>query len=106
MKKENIIVPKGKCPLEVLANLGKKSSDAWIFLHWNVLDQLRSSLDRIEEYCNSFYFEWNKTPQASMRIAKTPEGHWHKVYTIQSNSIAFGQASFDPEEIIFLKMEE
>ena len=35
MKKEEIIVPKDKCPLDVLSEMGERTKNAWIFLHYN-----------------------------------------------------------------------
>ena len=109
MKREITIVPKDKCPLDVLAELGERTSKAWIFLHANAVEKLRSTVDGFEEYYNSFTLRWDasdKSPKTSINISDTSGFEWYEVFNIDAENIAFKNSSVDPEEIFFLKMEK
>ena len=43
MKKEVILVPKDKCPLDVLAEMGEITEKAWIFLDASAYNKLLES---------------------------------------------------------------
>ena len=43
MKKEVILVPKDKCPLDVIAEMGERIRNSWIFLHENAYYNLLTS---------------------------------------------------------------
>lgn len=109
MRKEEIIVPKDKCPLDVLSELGNRTAKAWIFLHRNVVHKLRTTCDGEEEFCNSFALNWNACknhPDKKMNILDHYTITWYPVYQIQAENIAFHIQVHDPDEIFFLKMEE
>lgn len=105
MKKEVILVPKDKYPLDVLAEMGERTKDSWIFLHDNVVSELHKTADYIEEgeYQELVWSAPDKYPATILDIEIV--GTWHKVYRILADDIAFIYEPKDPEDIFFLKME-
>lgn len=106
MKKEVILVPKDKCPLELLAEMGERIKNSWIFLHDSAVSKLKTTTDYIEE--NSYWeLVWSATekyPATTLDIEIA--GTWHRVYRIIAEDIAFEHEPQDPEDIYFLKMAE
>lgn len=43
MKKEVMLVPKDKCLLDMIAEMGERTKNAWFFLHTNVVEELQHS---------------------------------------------------------------
>ena len=111
MKKEVILVPKDKCPLDVLAEMGERIKNSWIFLHENAYEKLKSTCDTQEKFnLNSYHsLSWNATdnyPETVMFCeVPSPKG-WAKITSIKAEDIAFGLSTHNPEDIFFLKMEE
>lgn len=111
MKKEVIIVPKDKCPLNVLAEMGERTKNAWIFLHQSALEKLLSTADEKSVSGKLAYHElhWNATeefPATSVLIEYNTQSDWSEVVGITATDIAFSLHSNDPEDIYFLKMDE
>lgn len=111
MKKEVIPVPKDKCPLDVLAEMGERTKNAWIFLHQNALEKLLSTADEKSVTGKLAYHElrWNATeefPATSVCIEHNTQTDWLKVVGITATDIAFSLYPNDPEDIYFLKMGE
>ena len=109
MKREITIVPKDKCPLDVLTELGQRTANAWIFIHQNAINKLRSTCNNVNEFYASFSLGWDaceKYPATIINISDIHTGFWHEVFKISAENIAFKQKSTEPEEIFFLKMEE
>lgn len=115
MKKEVIIVPKDKCPLDVLAEMGEQIRTSWIFIHENAFHHLRrsegahsSAIDRKNaNRIAVIYWEATKEhpkTEVSCEIP-VPKG-WGKITHIDAEDICFGMSFDDPENIYFLKMEE
>lgn len=109
MKKEVIPVPKDKCPLDVLAEMGERTKNAWIFLHQNATEKLKKTADECKYSSSPVYtLLWNATdefPETRVRI-DIMYGEWSSVDRISANDIAFKQKSANPEDIFFLKMDE
>lgn len=109
MKKEVILVPKDKCTLDVLVDMGERTRNAWIFLHKNAIELLCDTADDVllkEEGVLDVF--WNKTdtyPETNI-IIQAYKPFWSKVYEIKANDIAFTISPDDPEDIFFLKREE
>lgn len=103
MKKEVILVPKDKCPLDVLAEMGEQTKDAWIYLHKTAFDRLRSEdcSTKDEMTFSELCFE-----ETEILINDTGGGIWFTVCSISANDISFKDRAKDPENIFFLKMEE
>jgi len=106
MKKEVILVPKDKCPLDVLSEMGERIRNSWIFLHDDAVRKLETTTDYIEEkgYQELVWSATEKYSQTTLDIEIV--GTWHKVYRIIAEGIAFEYEPQDPEEIYFLKMDE
>lgn len=113
MKKEVIIVPKDKCPLDVLAEMENRTANAWIFLHSNAVEKLQRS-DGVS--CK----EGNKVGTIVLTREATedyPETRvvidvcamateWKSIILISASDISFNLMPVDPEELYFLKMDE
>lgn len=109
MKKEVIIVPKDKCPLDVLAEMGKQTKNSWIYLHKTAIDKL---MNKEHSATPNFIFyeltlkETENHPKTTIRIDGFNVGVWFRIIGISANDITFKEQSIDPEDIFFLKMEE
>ena len=111
MKKEVKLVPKDKCPLDVLAELGEQTKSAWIFLHRNAVEKLISIADdhRPQMSCDFQELFWNATdafPETTIWIELHPDKVWLEVYRIDADDIAFNLPADDPDNILFVKMDE
>lgn len=108
MKKEVILVPKDKCPLDVLAEMGEQTRNAWIFLHQSVIRNLKITADtctgKIAGYQEMIWNENEKHPKTILDF-EAEKGLWLKVHRIYASDIAYGLKPQDPENIIFLEME-
>lgn len=108
MLKKVIIVPANKCPLDVLAEMGSRVLNSWIFLHKNALEKLWITADVIDKFPLIIQMQWAKTPKypATLFSVINLNEEWFKVSKINATDIAFKTAPSDPEHIFFLKMEE
>lgn len=115
MKKEVILVPKDKCPLDVLAEMGERIRNSWIFLHENAYEHLlkskgvRHSTGNIMNANQETWIKWDATEEYPETVifceVPSPKG-WGKISSIKADDIAFVLPPHDPEDIFFLKMEE
>lgn len=109
MKKEVILVPKDKCPLDVLAEMGEKIQNSWIFLHKNAAEILYDTADDIllreEGFRDVSWKETEQYPETNIKVQSSVLV-WLKVYEINASDIAFTISPDDPEDLFFLKMEE
>ena len=108
MKKEVILIPKDKCPLDYIAEMGERTKNAWIYIHENIYDKLIKS-DGVSAEYEKTYFEltWEETeeyPKTEILVNYGVE--WYSVCNISAEDIAFKDKVDDPEEIFFLKMDE
>lgn len=109
MKKEVIIVPKDKCPLDVLAEMGEQTKNSWIYLHKNAFDKLKSedcSIRQSFTFYELYFKETKDYPKTTIRISGFNAGVWFTILSISADDIAFKNRAIDPEDIFFLKMEE
>lgn len=113
MKKEVIIVPKDKCPLDVLAEMGERIRNSWIFLHENAYQKLSKTSDRhhktnVMNDAESACMKWNATDDfpETVIFCDVPRVTWGKIRSIIASDIAYDMCPSDPEDIYFLKMEE
>lgn len=113
MKKEVIIVPKDKCPLDVLAEMGNRTENAWIFLHSNAFQKLqRSEGVSCEEGSRDgvIVLTWEETndyPETRIAIDICALAtDWKPIISISASDISFNLMPVDPEDLYFLKMEE
>ena len=112
MKKEIVIVPRDKCPLDVLAEMGELVRKSWIFLHSNAVSKLRGTSDAREEknHGRDLKLIWNATeefPQTEVviDICGFP-ADWKPITLISASDICYDLMPVDPEDLFFLKMEE
>ncbi len=112
MKREVTIVPKDKCPLDVLAELGDRTKNAWIFMHSSVVRKMKDTADyeRLWGDNNIKVFSWSKTDKypATTLFLDTRRAifNYFLVTQIDASDIAFRAMFDEPAEIFFLKMEE
>ena len=111
MKKEVTIVPKDKCPLDVLAELGERTEETWIFLHQNAVEKLYAIADdyhyrQVRGFQEFFWKGTDDFSETTIQIEAHPEKIWLEVYRIDADDIAFHFPSDDPDDILFLKMDE
>jgi len=108
MLKEVIYVPQDKCPLDVLAEMGAETGNAWIYLHKNAIEKLAKSADYVDSCIIFLEMEWKETekyPKTILRYEDTSH-QWHKVIYINASDISFNYQPSDPKHIFFLKMAE
>lgn len=115
MKKEVILVPKDKCPLDVLAEMGERIRKSWIFLHENAYQHLLKSEGASHSTENSMnanqetLITWDATKDYPKTVVfcevPSPKG-WGKITHIEAEDISFGLSPHDPEDIYFFKMDE
>lgn len=110
--KNVILVPKGKSPLDVLAKMGERTKEAWIFIHDDVIERLRELCDD-EEYLGNeisrFIWYGKSSLPAPIIVSFTAcmfVGPWNTLTCINSMDIEFDNRIDNPKEIIFLKMAD
>lgn len=111
MKKEVTLVPKNKCILRMLVEMGEETKNSWIFLHRNLVEELMAVADYsrkrdIKGFQECFWNATDEYPKKSMWIELHPEKVWLKVYNIEAEDIAFRFPVDDPDNIFFMKREE
>ncbi|MBP3502132.1 MAG: hypothetical protein J6K42_01440 [Clostridia bacterium] len=110
MKKKVIFVPKGQIPLEFLVKM-ERSFKSWVFLHQNVMSELRKTANNITEInANIFKHDWyatNDTPEINLKTRNGfIRGAWVEICCIRVDGTPIMISADDPEDIYFLKMEE
>lgn len=115
MKKEVILVPKDKCPLDVLAEIGERIKKSWIFLHENAYQNLlksegsRFSIGNSMDSSQTALIMWAATkhfPKTAVSCEVPSVRGWGKITYIEAEDISFKLPANDPEDIYFLKMDE
>ena len=113
MNKEVTIVPKDKCPLDVLAEMGKRTENAWIFLHQNAVEELRRSEGvscKEGRKVGTLVLTWETIedyPETRIVIAICAMlTDWKPIILISASDISFDLMPVDPEYLYFLKMDE
>lgn len=116
MKTEVIIVPKDKCPLNVLAEMGEKTYDAGILFGNTAIHKLTRTADRVEELdFTSYLLSWNATkdfPKTTIVVVEEESsidpyiGYHHRAILICANDIRFKHQLDNRTVDYFLTMEE
>lgn len=109
MVKEVILIPKGKCPLVFIRELGEKLKNSWVFLHENVVSNLENTANNYILTGNPLVLGWkatNKLSEISIAISFSGKSLWNEILGVETNKIDFGTPCTDPEYIYFIKMEE
>lgn len=102
--KKVTIVPKDNLFqfIEELERVG----ESWLFLHKNVLEELRLSADSCEPQESGWYLLWEKLP--SKELETEPGSLWFQLKLLIDNGKGFvylRENVEDPEEVFFLKNE-
>lgn len=114
MKTEVIIVPKDKCPLDVLAEMGEKTYGVGILFSVMALNKLMKTANRYEELDSTAYLlSWNATdefPQTTIIVVSEPSDipnvtQYRAIY-IHADDICFRRQWDDRTVDYFLTMEE
>lgn len=114
MKKEVILVPKDKCPMDVLAEMGERTKESWIFLHFNAVEKLLQHSDGVAQKegrkQGTLVLTWEATETYPETKVIVDIGglctEWKPIICISASDIAFDLMPVDPEDIFFLKMAE
>lgn len=93
MKKEVILVPKEKCPLDVLAEMGERAKNPWIFFHYNVAESLCRTAEVDSDNTSYIMCEWKATKDFPKTLLYIEEflgtaKVWIKVLRIDAVDIA------------------
>jgi len=107
MKK--IMVERTKCPIDVIAELGKEAKEAWIFLSPDCVQNLTDTSDA-QVYEGDFAgFKWDAS-EASVETTVYVEyffGGWASVFSIQASDIVFtNRTTNTPTETYILEMQK
>lgn len=115
MKKEVIFVPNDKCPINVLAEMGERIRNSWIFLHENAYEHLLKSKGVNHSTGNTMnanqetLFKWEATDDfpETVVFCEVPDCKgWGKINSIDAENICYSLSPPDPENIYFLKMDK
>lgn len=110
--RRDLIVPRGKFPLNALAEQGEKIQNAWIFLHVSAVLKLKASEGvEISGAYNGgkllFWKETEKYPETRIVYRNFELTDWYLLTNVSAENIAYNAAADvkEPEEVIFIKME-
>ena len=109
MKKEVLLVPKNKFPIDVLGIIGEDAKNSWIFLHENVIEKMREKCfysHQKEEDRNVELFSIDAPNYIIIGVEKNNTTKWSKICHVYSNEYGFIHEHIDPENIFFVKMKE
>lgn len=111
MKPNVIVVHKGECLIEVIANLGKRVKNSWIFLHSNTYEELpkffSTNLWCFFKNCTTFKdSKSNEYPDATIKCSYNYLSVWMKVVKISIGDAEYEKPVFNPSEIFYIQMEE
>lgn len=112
MKVEDLVVPTDKCPLDFLAEMGKRIANAWIFVDTSVIKNLKNSNGvTYETGGNCKILSWEATeeyPKTEVVYQDLECTGWYYIIAIEADDIAFKQLyqKKDPEYLFRLKMAE
>lgn len=109
MRTELLVCPKDKCPLDLLADLGKETVNAWIYLHDNAVDRIaQSATEDImgNEFREMYWEATDDYPSTEIYLDKAKRLDWHLIYKIEADDIAFKSIIATPEILFFVKMQE
>lgn len=113
MEKEIIIVPKNKCPLEVINGMGDQLKSSWVFIHENAYQHLLKSegasctMGNKMNLPKSVLITWyssSKFPKSLVFCEVPPSLGWSRVPYIELDTSIFRFSPPDPNQIFFFKM--
>ena len=98
-------MPHDKCPLDILSEMGDKTQNAWIFLHRNAFEKLRSTADKhvlksdfnhtlrsdynhlLQDFCEKVYFYHPLIMMDNNFISIDTYNYWRKIYKEQWDEV-------------------
>ena len=100
---KTINVPKDKCPLDLLAEMGDRIKDSALFFDYNIVNQLKDSADNFDESGKNIliFFEATETsPETVVTLTKvrTP---YYEIICIKAPDISFTTKVEEPKEYLF-----
>lgn len=106
-----ILVEKGQCPLDKIAELGESTSVAWILIGSKAIQVLERTCDKLVYLINDgserlTFKATDDSPETSIVITRGPIYPWYFVKKIQAPDIRFTEAVEDQQCLYLLEMEE
>ena len=109
MENKTIIVPSGKCPLDVLADMGEQTRNCRIAFSDNVMMELYDTADIISKTKDDLTeLEWKATKDypSTVLLIKEEIGDWSIVKKIKADDIAFTSIPEHPDCTLRLILQE
>ena len=100
-------VPADRCPLDELADLGKRTKKAWLIFHADAVKRLLETASVTAEGSEYLYtLAWPATedyPETKISLLYLGNG-WLFATKISAEDIAFAVPSKEPQEILLVKL--
>lgn len=111
MKMETTYVPKDKCPLDFIAELGAQTAISWLFLHKNAIEKLCKTADSFSGHIGRRRLTWEATEKYPRTVLEYDDSGvagytWFNILYIEASDIAFRRSPSTPAYLFFLEMEE
>lgn len=106
IKTYRYVVPEGVCPLDVMATMGDKLEDAWVYLSTEALNKLQKTAEN-SFVDGGFSMEWPATSEypKTQLVVKSDSPCWWSVVSVRAADIPYGDRVNNPRTIIFITME-
>lgn len=104
---QKVKVPKKKCPLDIISEMGEDAKKFRFFMDQAGLDQLRKSADSLTSIFDDSILEWKATdkyPSTKLVLSRS-YGKWYMIKEIEAKDIFFRKISKNVEDNIFLEKE-
>ncbi|MBP3707322.1 MAG: hypothetical protein J6J36_01775 [Clostridia bacterium] len=100
------VVPKEVCPLDVMATMGDKLEEAWVYLSTEALNKLQET-GECSFVDGGFSMEWPATPEypRTQLVVKNDSPCWWSVVSIRASDIPYADWVTNPKTIIFITVE-
>lgn len=110
MVKEVVLLPKDKCPLAFIRELGENIKKSWIFLHADIVPYLMlTANDSIMNGYKPILIHWDaigELSEISIAVKYDKDNIWNEMVGIKTDKINLDKRCTDPQYIYFIKMEE
>lgn len=110
MVKEIILLPKDKCPLTFIWELGENVKKSWIFLHADIVPYLMlAATESVMNGSKPILIHWDplgKLSEISISVKFDKDNIWNEMVGMKTDKINFDTPCADPEYIYFIKMDK